>query len=1063
MRPLARATAACFVFTLAIGCDCRGKSGVGQDLAELGVVWKDTDGTERVDRDATFDFGSALVGERIQLQMIVRNLGRGQLTLVSLEQTDGALVSIGADTKPDAYFEVKFTPVISIDAASDVAVDIAFTPRVGLKLPVAKLLLTAEGTRNEDNTAVITLKGQGEGGTCDLPTVLDFGDVPLGEHFKLGWTFKNTATIPITVHVGDIWGADAASFVSSVQGDAVVPAAGQTLAEFTFSPTELRAYQASVKMKGPCDCPEGDVVLKGNGADQVLTWTPSSIDYGYVSPMVSAAREVTFTNRSNVPIVLSGIDTDLMDFAYAPPLADTPTTFTVAGGGSSKLTVSCRPSALGLRSGTLFFDTPLSRTPHGVIDLKCTGGGPSIRVTPRPTLNFGRVGYFPGNSTYSVSRKVTVENVGTRPPNNDPKGNLYFGQVVNGVPGGFPLIELTPTNSTTAAGELDVGLPSSYDPMTGLVAMAGQNFADLTVTLKPGSVGAKEADLTLYSNDPVEPIIKVKVTADAEPLPPCNLSMTPTVLNFGLVTPPDHKDLGVTVKNLGLNANEICYLSGVELAAGSNPAFSLVGGPIDQKELQPQEVLSLVVRVWPTGAVPTTTQTLSGQLRFNVADPNMPSRTIPLQANIGPVCLTVVPDSYDFGNVKKDCNTGTREFTLYNTCNAAVFVQGITMQAAAGQPPGGPQCPGGSPCPEFFLTATPAIPTGGLQLAPGALTTFRAKYHPIDYGADSGAIAIAAVQAGQNVTYLVSLAGTGDMSGLQTDTFQQQVKPKADVLLIVDDSCSMTDKQMSLGTNFAAFLQYAQATGTDWQIGVTTTDAAPPICTFGICQGGLVNGKLLGNPKVLSPATPNVATVFAQRVIVGTNGGTETGLEAAVKALTPPLITADNAGFLRYDANLAVVVVSDAGDQGGQPYSYYLNRLRNVKGYQRANMFTFNDIGPYLASPPSGCTYDDYTDSATYHQLVADTSGVQAEICTTNWATKLQDLGKTAFGFRTTFYLSAEPDLTGGRMLDVKIDGAPVPNGDFTYDAATQAVVFQPMTTPGPGKTLTVSYFKACL
>ena len=71
------------------------------------------------------------------------------------------------------------------------------------------------------------------------------------------------------------------------------------------------------------------------------------------------------------------------------------------------------------------------------------------------------------------------------------------------------------------------------------------------------------------------------------------------------------------------------------------------------------------------------------------------------------------------------------------------------------------------------------------------------------------------------------------------------------------------------------------------------------------------------------------------------------GFEPAVIALTPPVITNENAGFLRYDANLAVVVVSDAGDQSPASTSYYLNRLRNVKGYQRANMFTFNVIGPF--------------------------------------------------------------------------------------------------------------------
>ncbi len=1067
------------VALIASGCDCRGRGGVQENWAELGVVWKDVDGTERVNRDATYDFGPAFVGERVTKQMLVRNWGSGDLKLVLLEQTEGAAVSIGDDVKADAYFEVKFKPTLNVVATQEIAIDMAFTPRIGVQHPVAKLLLTAEGTRPEDATAIITLKGTGEGGICDLPTVLDFGEVPLGETLKLGHTFKNPAQLDATINVGGITGSDAASFGSNFSGDVPVMSMGTRTVEFSFSPTELRDYEAKVTMKGPGDCPPGEVILKGKGADSILSWTPASIDYGYVSTNFSAPREVTFTNRSNVPIVITNIRTNYADFFYEPPMGETPTTFTIAGGGQSKMVVSCRPSSLGARSATLDFDIPLMRQSSGKVELSCYGGGPAIKVTPRPNLNFGKVGFFPGTSTYSVSRKVTVQNVGTKPPNMDPNANLYFGQVVNGTPGGFPLIEITPTNGNTAAGEFEVGLPASYDPSKGLEAVIGSNFADLLVTLKPQSIGAKAAELTIYSNDPAEPVIKINVTADAQALPPCNLSVTPAALNFGLVTPPDHKDLGVTIKNLGSNANETCFLSGIELSAGTDPAFTIVGGAIDQKEMQPQEVLTVVVRFSPTGMVGTTTTTLTGQFKFNVADPNNPQRVVPLQASIGPVCLTVVPSSYDFGNVRKDCNTSPREFTVYNTCSGDVYIQSITMQAAAGQPAGGPNCPGGAPCPEFSLTSTPAIPGGGLLLQAGGLTTFRAKYRPIDYGADSGAIAITAIQSGQNVTYLVSLAGIGDMNGIQTDTFQQSLKPKADVLIVIDSSCSMGDKQMSLGNNFAAFLTYAQSTNTDWQIGVTTEDAPsgsamcpPPPLPCIMPPGGGRGGYLIGddpmtnpngNPKILTPMTPNVAAKFQQKVNVGTNGYDENAFEASVKALTPPLITNENAGFLRYDANLAVVVVTDAGDQSGQPYSYYMNRLRNVKGYQRANMFTFNVIGPFLASPPSGCTYDDYTDSASLHQAAVDTAGVEYEICAPNWATKLQDLGKTAFGFRTTFYLSAEPDFSMGRTLTVKIDGQVVPTTSYTYDPATLSVNFQPMTTPGPGKTLEVTYHKACL
>ncbi|MHB8878975.1 MAG: hypothetical protein ACYC8T_35180, partial [Myxococcaceae bacterium] len=386
----------------------------------------------------------------------------------------------------------------------------------------------------------------------------------------------------------------------------------------------------------------------------------------------------------------------------------------------------------------------------------------------------------------------------------------------------------------------------------------------------------------------------------------------------------------------------------------------------------------------------------------------------------------------------------------------------------AGQPAGGPDRPGASACPEFIMVASPAIPTGGLSLAPGgAPLTFQAKYRPIDFGTDSGAIAINAVQGGTGVTYLVSLQGKGDAVGLQTDVFVQDAKPKADILLTVDNSGSMSDKQNSLGSNFGAFIAYANAANVDYHIGVTTTDDDPAGCQFGFCFPEGDHGKLVAagtNPKVLTPTTPNVATLFGQNVRVGTDGsGGEQGLATTVKALTPPTITAENAGFLRYEANLAVVVVSDAGDQSPQSFSYYFNLLMNVKGFNRANMFTFNVIVPLQTVAPGNCSYDGSNDTTTYVQLATQTNGVKDEICNSNWAAALQNLGKTAFGFRTSFFLNGVPDLTGGKTLDVKVNGVARPATDWSYDAAANAVKFDALKTPGPGETLSVTYYVACL
>ena len=61
-------------------------------------------------------------------------------------------------------------------------------------------------------------------------------------------------------------------------------------------------------------------------------------------------------------------------------------------------------------------------------------------------------------------------------------------------------------------------------------------------------------------------------------------------------------------------------------------------------------------------------------------------------------------------------------------------------------------------------------------------------------------------------------------SKTKKDVFQQSRKNTVDILLVVDDSCSMIEEQSKLSTNFDSFISVFQEADVDWQIGVVTTD-----------------------------------------------------------------------------------------------------------------------------------------------------------------------------------------------------------------------------------------------
>ena len=1060
-----RSSLAALTLVLAVsGCDC-GKGAVKTTLGDLGIVWRDAAGERVVNRDAIYDFGNALVGERKPLTLTVLNNGVGRLTVTTLEHTEGAEVAIGTAGTQTSAFEVEFTKG-DVQPSGRAEFGMLFTPRSLAGNFEAKLKLSTEGTRVEDSTAVITLRGTAQRGACEFPAVIDFGRVPIGDTLSIKLPFANPTAVDANGFVGTLMGPEAALFGVSPSGELPVTAMSSSDVTFTFSPTELRASEATIVVRGAGGCPDATIVVLGEGSNAVLTWTPMQLVFGTVNPGAEKILDVTFTNLSNVDIPLTAITSQAPgDFYVVPAQGQDPSTLTIPGGGApTALRIACNPAQLGNRDSTLTFSTPLRTLAMGSIPLKCSGGGPRIRATPSPTLAFGRVAYFP-NATATVSRKVNVQNVGTAPAMPDPTANLYLGSVaMDGTVGQVPLFTIIPSTGT-AQGEFVAALGSPYSPATGLPAVAGSNFVDISITLSPQSVGMKEATLVIYSNDPTAPETRITLTANAVTLPPCDISVSPAMANFGLVTPPNTKDLPITITNRLTGPNDVCYITGLDLAAGSATAYSIVGGPVVEKELQPAEAWTVVVRVAPPGPVPTQLITLSGELTFNIASPTAPRVGVPLRTSVGPACVAITPDPLDFGTVKVGCNSATRDVNVYNICSTPVTINSFTLPSAGGLLPGSMGCPGTSPCPEFRLVSAPTIPSGGLTLAPGAAPIqVQLKYLPIDIGSDTGALSIDVVQSGQSLSYLLGIQGNADNTGLQTDTFRQSMTPKADILLVVDDSCSMGDKQMSLASNFASFIQYANATNTDYQIGVITTSDDPAPCVpFVPCvpgQGRLVTRNGVG--PILTRNTPNLSSAFSTLVNVGTDGsGTETGLATATLALTPPLIAGANAGFLRVDANLAIVVISDAGDQSTQPVSYYQNRLINVKGFNRLSMFTFSTIGPFLPMAPANCTYDDASGVTRYQALTTFTSGVSDEICSSNWATTLQNLGRTAFGYRTQFFLNNTPDLAA-QPLDVQINGVPVPTTGWNYDSASNSITFTSMTTPQSGETLTVTYATVC-
>ncbi len=278
------------------------------------------------------------------------------------------------------------------------------------------------------------------------------------------------------------------------------------------------------------------------------------------------------------------------------------------------------------------------------------------------------------------------------------------------------------------------------------------------------------------------------------------------------------------------------------------------------------------------------------------------------------------------------------------------------------------------------------------------------------------------------------------LSGTEhTEVYFLDPSTEVDVLFVVDDSPSMKQEHDKVKEAFEEFIFEVNESDSDWQIGVTTTDMETD-------QGGVLLGP---GPLYITPETENYESVFLAKIdTVGTQGsGWEQGLQAARRALLDaPAGLADtaNVGFLRPDADLAIVVVSDendCSDGGALPHEdqlecYQMNEMlvpttdyiHAFEGLEQGNRtVTFSAI----VGPPSAEECEDATPGHRYLSVVRDLEGLNADICEDDYAEVMTDLGLLASGVQTFFALQWFPDP---ETLEVLVDGEDVPEDAAELD-----------------------------
>ncbi len=286
-----------------------------------------------------------------------------------------------------------------------------------------------------------------------------------------------------------------------------------------------------------------------------------------------------------------------------------------------------------------------------------------------------------------------------------------------------------------------------------------------------------------------------------------------------------------------------------------------------------------------------------------------------------------------------------------------------------------------------------------------------------------------------------------------TENFDQRARKGAvDILIVIDNSVSMTEEQQNMSTKMNELL--ASLTQTDWQIGIVTTS---PL---------IVGNEPQCSMTLVKSSDPDPTKAFADAILAGTSGNrTEYGILQAVVGLK-----CSSGPWLRPNATLAVLIVSDedncsdgngcagqAGDQESYLIDYVERDLGRVVG---------KNAGFYgIFSPPAQPCRTSVNAGNQYQRLVDyKNNGLSnyGNICDSSYKATLNRISDNIATLLTAEFTLNENPLPGTlnlMLIDSSGQEQEVPAGTFTVNG--RSIQFFSGFEPPNGARLEARYLIA--
>ncbi len=955
--------------------------------------------------------------EVARLNVTVRHIGTsGTINLKPIRlETDSPDLSIGeveADTLEPGQ-EVRIQIVYS--SAHD-------EPDVG-ELVIGHNLAGRPETR-----IPISTPGQ-RGRLIGVPQQLDFGIVQAAAPKTIDLHVRNSGTAPATLTGAIFEGDDRGDFAVLIPSAATVDPGSEIVVPIVYSPTGRNDDQVTITLT--TDRPDVSLVVNATGEEEtpVLVVTPSLVQLGWTRPFEVAGREIVIKNEGNTDLVVDSI-----------ALEDAPNVVSVTGRPTGSFTL--RPNE-AQTIGVVFSpvgEVPMTSEPLAkirivssdagrnpfVVPVYGAAGEPSILVIPESIVDFAFVA-----EGFTAKRSVVVVNQGA--------GAITVTRAELVEPSSDEFVFVNPGV-----------LPKVLNP--------GQTVQlDLTFENQRGADGSEFARFFLYTTDPVVPEYPLDVVARRAQRPTCEAAFVPDLLALGAFRPGATGEGKIVIMNtgsgnceyrerefdacladqFGISVQFVCdnQIAFNPFTVTSEPAAMTILGPGDTLEFDVAFNAPAVRSDYGRDSYYARLAALlfdpnSRELEF-VAPPGGVGRGVNVRAETAVPRVSVDPGQLSFGTVRTDCASDVEQVRVRADGPIAATVTRV-------EPVG---------CGDDMRVTGPALPA--------VIEGFAAEYWSVAFAPETivprDCVLRIENDSDNNPVVEVALSGTGTDVTHRIDTFRQLPAPKVDVLFVIDDSFSMGDDQERLRQELPQVIDIATTWAQEYHIGITTTDTLQ------------VRGEFVGFPRYADPTTD--PSEFARNLLVGTAGYyIEKGLEAAYLALydrstqtglacnnnlagqcpddadglglicVAGSCSGRNSGFLREDAELVIIIVSDEEDSSPQTVGWYVDRFADLKT-------AGSGVGVVVHSvivTPEGCLGGFGTPGQRYLQTSEALGGQVVSICEPDFGSAFARVAARTFGLKDRFYPSLDPVVAS---IEVRVGGQPC--NDWIFNASSGAVVFE--------------------